>query len=108
MADMKEISENLINGKMPEVKALVQAAVDEKIPPEKILNEALVAGMAVGGDRFKKNEFYVPEVLIAARAMNAGMAILEPLLAKAGVKPVAKVALGTVKGDLHDIGKNLV
>jgi 5-methyltetrahydrofolate--homocysteine methyltransferase len=87
---------------------LVKESLAANVPVGKILNEGLIAGMSVVGDKFKKNEFYVPEVLIAARAMNAGMTILEPLLAKAGVKPVAKVAIGTVKGDLHDIGKNLV
>jgi 5-methyltetrahydrofolate--homocysteine methyltransferase len=78
------------------------------VPVKKILDEGLIAGMNVVGDRFKKNEFYVPEVLIAARAMNQAMELLEPQLKKQGVKAVGKVAIGTVKGDLHDIGKNLV
>lgn len=108
MADLQAIADNVINGKMEPVKELVQAAMDEGVPSGQILNEGLVAGMNVVGDRFKKNEFYVPEVLIAARAMNAGMALLEPALQKDGVKPLCNVALGTVKGDLHDIGKNLV
>jgi len=108
MADLKAIAESLIKGKAAEVKELVRKAVEAKVPPGKILNEGLVAGMSVVGERFKKNEFYVPEVLIAARAMHAGMEILQPQLAAAGVKAVAKVAIGTVKGDLHDIGKNLV
>jgi 5-methyltetrahydrofolate--homocysteine methyltransferase len=108
MADLKALSEALINGKRDEVTKLVKESLAANVPVGKILNEGLIAGMSVVGDKFKKNEFYVPEVLIAARAMNAGMTILEPLLAKAGVKPVAKVAIGTVKGDLHDIGKNLV
>jgi 5-methyltetrahydrofolate--homocysteine methyltransferase len=72
------------------------------------LNQGLIAGMNVVGDRFKKNEFYVPEVLIAARAMHAGMDIIKPLIASAGIEAKGKVAIGTVKGDLHDIGKNLV
>lgn len=108
MVRTKEIAENLIKGQAPKVKELVTQAVKEKMDVKKILSEGLISGMAVVGDKFKKNEFYVPEVLIAARAMHAGMEILEPLLAKAGVKPVAQICIGTVKGDLHDIGKNLV
>jgi 5-methyltetrahydrofolate--homocysteine methyltransferase len=108
MADLKAMSENLINGKADAVKQMVEAAVKEGVNPEKILKEGLIAGMDEVGRRFKANEFYVPEVLIAARAMDWGMKVLEPQLVKAGVKPVAKVAIGTVKGDLHDIGKNLV
>lgn len=108
MADLKGIADNLIGGKKDEVASLVQAAVDEGEDVGKILDEGLVAGMSVVGKKFKNNEFYVPEVLIAARAMHAGMDILQPLLAKSGIKPVGVVVLGTVKGDLHDIGKNLV
>ena len=104
----KEISEKLQAGKADDVKALVQAEVKAGTHVGDILKKGLIAGMAVIGEKFKKNEVYVPEVLIAARAMNAGLTILEPLLAKAGVKPLGKVAIGTVKGDLHDIGKNLV
>ena len=121
MADLKAIADNLIKGRadvnstmppemkgQPGVKELVRAAVDEGVDVEKILNEGLIAGMDVVGVRFKNNEFYVPEVLIAARAMHAGMGVIQPLLAKAGVKPIGNIAIGTVKGDLHDIGKNLV
>ena len=108
MADLKAIAENLIKGKAPEVKRLVEAALKEGVAPGKILDEGLIAGMSVVGDKFKKNEFYVPEVLIAARAMNQAMEVLAPSLKEAGVKPIGKVAIGTVKGDLHDIGKNLV
>ena len=108
MVELKEIADNLIKGQAPKVKELVEEAVKSGADVRKILNEGLINAMAVVGDKFKKNEFYVPEVLIAARAMHAGMEILEPHLAKAGVKPLAKVAIGTVKGDLHDIGKNLV
>ena len=108
MADLKALSEALISGKRDDVVAMVQAAIDEGVAAGDILNDGLVAGMAVVGTKFKNNEFYVPEVLIAARAMNAGMEVLEPKLADAGVEKVAKVAIGTVKGDLHDIGKNLV
>ena len=108
MAILEEISAKLQQGKADDVKNLVQQALDEKLTPEDILNQGLIAGMGVIGEKFKKNEVYVPEVLIAARAMNAGLSVLEPLLVEAGVEPVAKVAIGTVKGDLHDIGKNLV
>lgn len=105
---LESLAENLINGKADDVKNLTQQAIDENITPRQILNEGLLVGMAEVGRRFKNNEFYVPEVLIAARAMKAGMALLKPLLADTGVEPVGKVAIGTVKGDLHDIGKNLV
>ena len=108
MSKLEEISALLQQGKADDVKAGVQAAIDEGIAVGDILNNGLIAGMGVIGAKFKKNEVYVPEVLIAARAMHAGLTILEPLLAEAGVKPLAKVAIGTVKGDLHDIGKNLV
>ena len=108
MADLQGIAENVIKGNAPEVERLVREAIDEGVGAAEILNQGLVAGMNVVGDKFKNNEFYVPEVLIAARAMKAGMALLRPLLVDTGVKPVAKFLIGTVKGDLHDIGKNLV
>ncbi len=108
MADMKALADAIINGDMEASGKLTQEAVDEGVDPEKILNEGLTGGMQVVGERFKANEFYVPEVLISARAMHAGMEILEPVLAEAGSKPKGVVVLGTVKGDLHDIGKNLV
>ena len=108
MVDLKKIADNLIKGKAPEVKQLVQKAIDEGVDVEKVLNEGLVAGMNVVGAKFKANEFYVPEVLIAARAMKAGMGILRPILAEKNIKGVGTVVLGTVRGDLHDIGKNLV
>jgi 5-methyltetrahydrofolate--homocysteine methyltransferase len=108
MADLSALAENLINGKAQEVKELTQKAMDEGVSPGEILNEGLIKGMNVVGERFKNNEFYVPEVLIAARAMHAGMDILKPKLAESGVEPIGRVLLGTVKGDLHDIGKNLV
>lgn len=108
MADLNAIAENLINGKADEVKKLVQEAVDKGVNVGSILNNGLIKGMSVVGENFKNNIFYVPEVLIAARAMKAGMTIIRPLLVEAGVEPLGKVALGTVKGDLHDIGKNLV
>ena len=108
MVNTKDIADNLIAGKAAKVKELVQQAVNEGTPAVKILKEGLIAGMDVVGTKFKANEFYIPEVLVAARAMKGGMEILKPLLSKAGVKPVAKIAVGTVQGDLHDIGKNLV
>ena len=108
MTDLKQIAENLIQGKAEKVKELVQKAVDEGEDVEKILNEALLAGMSVVGDKFKRNEFYVPEVLIAARAMKAGMEVIRPFLAQKNIKGEGTVVIGTVKGDLHDIGKNLV
>ena len=108
MADLQVLADNLFKGKAKEVKELTELAVKEGVPVDKILNEGLIAGMSVVGAKFKHNEIYVPEVLIAARAMRSGMEVLKPLLAKAGVKPVGTVAIGTVKGDLHDIGKNLV
>lgn len=108
MSILNEISQNLQIGKAKIVKELVQKAIDEGISPESILKEGLLAGMGIIGDKFKKDEIYVPDVLIAARAMNAGTEILKPLLASSGVTSAGKVVLGTVSGDLHDIGKNLV
>ncbi len=105
---LKEIAQGVIQGKAQEVEKLVKEALDRGIEVGQVLNQGLIAGMEVVGDKFKKNEFYVPEVLIAARAMQKGMDILQPLLEKSGVKPLAKFIIGTVKGDLHDIGKNLV
>lgn len=105
---LAEIAENLQKGKAKVVKELVQQALDEGFEPERILDEGLLAGMSVVSEKFKNNEIYVPEVLVAARAMNMGAQILKPALAAAGVKSTGKVCIGTVKGDLHDIGKNLV
>ena len=108
MADLSALAEYVENGKQQETAQAVQEALDEGVAPGDILTDGLTAGMQVVGRKFKNNEFYVPEVLIAARAMQAGMDILEPKLAESGVKPAGTVVLGTVKGDLHDIGKNLV
>ena len=108
MADLSALAESIINGKAKDAKELVQKALDAKVPVSEILNNGLIKGMSVVGEKFKNNEFYVPEVLIAARAMHGSMDILKPLLASSGVKPVGIVSIGTVKGDLHDIGKNLV
>ena len=108
MRILVEIAENLQKGKAKIVKEQVQQALDEGIAPEQILREGLLAGMSVVSEKFKNNEIYVPEVLVAARAMNMGAQILKPALAEAGIKATGKVCIGTVKGDLHDIGKNLV
>ena len=108
MAELQAITEALIRGDRDTVVALTKEAVADGTAPGEILAKGLIAGMSVVGQRFKKNERYVPEVLIAARAMTGGLGVLEPLLKESGVKPAGVVVLGTVKGDLHDIGKNLV
>jgi len=108
MSILMEISENLQKGRAKNVKELVQKAIDEGYSVNEILEDGLLHGMGIIGEKFKNNEVYVPDVLIAARAMNAGTELLKPLLVDAGVKAKGTVILGTVKGDLHDIGKNLV
>lgn len=105
---LENISNFLQKGKAKDVRILVQEALDAQFTPQDILNEGLISGMNVIGAKFKKNEVFVPEVLVAARAMNAGLEILRPILAQAGVEPIGKALICTVKGDLHDIGKNLV
>ena len=107
MSILNDISENLQKGRAKAVKQLVQQAIDEGIPAGQILDEGLLSGMSVIGEKFKNNEVFVPEVLVAARAMNMGAQLLKPLLAEEGVKSAGRVCIGTVKGDLHDIGKNL-
>ncbi|MDD3833537.1 MAG: corrinoid protein, partial [Oscillospiraceae bacterium] len=108
MAILEEISSFLQQGRAPIVKEKVQEAIDQGLEPKEILEKGLLEGMGIIGEKFKKNEVFVPEVLIAARAMNAGVAILKPYLVEAGVESKGTVVIGTVKGDLHDIGKNLV
>ena len=108
MSITNEISLALQKGKRAQVQELVKKALEEGVTAKEILNEGLIAGMSEVGEKFKNNEVYVPEVLIAARAMNAGTAIVKPFLAAEGVEPVGKAVVCTVKGDLHDIGKNLV
>lgn len=108
MSILNEISSWLQQGRAPKVKACVQQALDEGIPAEQILNEGLLDGMNIIGQKFKNNEVFVPEVLIAARAMTKGTEVLRPYLVQAGVEEKGTVIIGTVKGDLHDIGKNLV
>jgi len=100
--------EAVIAGQKDEVVAKVQQAIDEQVAPEKILNSALISAMREVGDRFERGDYFVPEMLIAARAMQAGLAILKPMLVETGIETSGKVVIGTVKGDLHDIGKNLV
>jgi len=108
MVDLKALADAIIKGDQNAAIEITRAALDEGTPAESVLNDGLIAGMDVVGARFKENEIFVPEVLIAARAMKMSMEILEPELVKAGVKPVGKFLIGTVQGDLHDIGKNLV
>jgi len=108
MSRLVEISENLQKGKAKIVVELVQAELDAGTSAKDILEQGLLSGMGVIGDKFRNNEVYVPDVLVAARAMNAGVALLKPFLVASGVTASGKVVLGTVKGDLHDIGKNLV
>ena len=108
MSILEEISTFMQRGRSPKVKELVQQALDEGISPQEILEQGLLSGMNVVGVKFKNNEVFVPEVLIAARAMNAGIEVLKPALLADGVEAKGKVVIGTVKGDLHDIGKNLV
>ncbi len=108
MADLSALAEAIIKGDQNTAVEITRAALDEGTAAKSVLDDGLIAGMDVVGDRFKKNEIYIPEVLIAARAMKMAMKILEPELVKAGVEPIAKFLIGTVQGDLHDIGKNLV
>lgn len=108
MADLKTLSEAVIKGDQKTAVEITRQALTEGMPPASILNEGLIAGMNVIGIRFKANQVYIPEVLISARAMKMAMEVLEPKLVEAGVKPLGKALVGTVQGDLHDIGKNLV
>lgn len=106
--DLELLSLAVQKGKAKQVKELVNQGIDEGMSIEVILNEGLIGAMGIVGENFKQNKIYVPEMLVAARAMSAGLAILEPLLTETGIEPIGKVVIGTVKGDLHDIGKNLV
>jgi 5-methyltetrahydrofolate--homocysteine methyltransferase len=108
MADLKALADAVIKGDQNTAVEVTTAALAEGTPPKSVLEQGLIAGMDVVGARFKNNEIYIPEVLIAARAMKMAMEILEPELVKAGVEPIGKLLIGTVQGDLHDIGKNLV
>ncbi len=108
MADLEALQNAVIKGDQNTAQEITTQALDEGMGPEDVLKNGLIAGMNIIGAAFKKNEVYVPEVLIAARAMKMAMEILEPKLIEAGVEPIGTVLVGTVKGDLHDIGKNLV
>lgn len=108
MSTLQEMAEAVISGNAKKVKEYAERALAEGAAPQAIINEGLIAGMNVVGVKFKNNEVYVPEVLIAARAMHAGMDVVKPLLSEAEVQDKGTVLIGTVKGDLHDIGKNLV
>ena len=108
MADLKALADAVIKGDQGTAVELTTAAIDEGVAVKSILDNGLIGAMDEVADRWKRNEFYIPEVLIAARAMKAAMEILEPELVKAGVEPVGRFLIGTVQGDLHDIGKNLV
>ncbi len=109
MSILEEISEFLQKGKRKNVKALIEQALEEGIDPKVILKEGLMSGMSIIGGKFKRDEVFVPDVMMAARAMNVGLSILEPKLVEAGNEPIGRVVIGTVQGegDLHDIGKNL-
>jgi len=108
MIDQEKFYEALCEGSMDKIKELTQKALNSGDMPEKILKEGLIPAMDRIGARFRENEIFIPEVLIAARAMHAGLGVLKPILAKSTTSTMTKVVIGTVKGDLHDIGKNLV
>ncbi len=108
MQILEEISTYLQRGRAPKVKELVMQAIEEGVSAETILEEALLSSIGVVGEKFKRNEVFVPEVLVAARAMNAGVEVLRPYLVAEGIKNKGVAVIGTVKGDLHDIGKNIV
>ena len=108
MADLKALADAVIKGDQNAAVEITKQAIGEGTAAKNVLDDGLIAGMDIIGARFKKNEVYIPEVLISARAMKMAMEVLEPELAKAGVEPIGKFIIGTVEGDLHDIGKNLV
>lgn len=107
-AELQALAEAIINGKRNDAVELTKKLIDAGVPAKRILDEGLIAGMSVVGEKFKNGEYFVPEVLVAARAMKAAMELLRPLLAASDVEPIGTVVIGTVRGDLHDIGKNLV
>jgi 5-methyltetrahydrofolate--homocysteine methyltransferase len=108
MVELKELQEALFRGDILKVKEITQKALGEKIEAKEILEQGLIKGMKVVGIKFKNNEIFLPEVLLASQAMHGGLELLQPKLIKSGVKAIGKVIIGTAKGDLHDIGKNLV
>jgi len=105
---VEQLALAIINGKRDDAKSLTEKALADETEPKRILEEGLIYGMGVVGERFKCNEYYVPELLVAARAMHAALDVLRPVIVKEGIQPVGKAVIGTVRGDLHDIGKNLV
>lgn len=106
--ELKALAQAILEGKRNDAAELTQKLVDAGVTPKQILDDGLIAGMSVAGEKFKNGEYFVPEVLVAARAMKASMEILRPLLVATDVQPIGTIVLGTVRGDLHDIGKNLV
>jgi len=108
MAILEQLADAIINGKRDDAKALTEKALADGTDAKRILDESLIRGMGVVGEKFKANEYYVPELLVAARAMHAAMDVLKPVIAQKGIQPVGRAVIGTVRGDLHDIGKNLV
>ncbi len=108
MADLKQLYDAVVNGDAKQTQSLTQQALAEGVDPLKLVNEYMVPAMDEVGRRFEANEYFVPELLISARAMKASLELIRPLLVARGDKPIGRVAIGTVKGDLHDIGKNLV
>ena len=108
MADLKALSEAIISGDQKTAVDITKSAIDEGMPPEKILSEGLIAGMNIVGEKFRDFEIFLPDVLLSARAMTAAMEILKPLLIQDDLPQIGKIVIGTVQGDLHDIGKNLV
>lgn len=108
MPDFESLNEAIIQGNIQRVKELTQRMIDQSVEPVSIINEGLIPGMSVVGTRFKAGSMYVPEVMMSARAMSTGIALVKPLIAESDMPSSGTVAVGTVKGDLHDIGKNLV
>jgi 5-methyltetrahydrofolate--homocysteine methyltransferase len=108
MTIFENIADEVQKGNSEAVEALVNEAVSQNIPADRIMDDGLVEGMNIIGEKFKNNECFIPEVLVSAKAMTAGLGILKPLLAEKNVKPMGKVVIGTIQGDLHDIGKNIV
>jgi 5-methyltetrahydrofolate--homocysteine methyltransferase len=108
MAMLETLRESIMEGDEPKVRKIVEEAVKNKVPVKEILNDGLIGAMNVVGVKFRNGELFVPEVLMAAKAMKAGMEVLKPLFDKSGVQPIGRIVIGTVKGDLHDNGKNLV
>lgn len=108
MVSYQEISESVVTGNARKVRELVEQALKEEVSPRDILNKGLIPGMAIVGEKFKIGEYFIPEVLVAARAMTAGIKLIEPFLSQEEKGYAGKVVIGTVSGDIHDIGKNLV